>query len=104
MMTGFSGGIEAEDERGLLPRSIIFGNFSVGGVLLAYGDLQAPGLNLVSRQKGEAIHEALLALHDAGQIRPVIGRVESASALPAALECMERRETMGRTVLDWKTR
>lgn len=104
MLTGFSGGIDAEDEAGLLPRSIIFGNFSVGGVLLAYGDLVAPGLNLVPRQKGEAIHEALLEHHAAGRIRPVVGRVEPARALPEALEAMERRETMGRTVLDWKMR
>jgi len=104
MMTGFSGGIEAEDETGLLPRPILFGNFSVGGVLMTYGDparYAGLGLNVVPRARGEAIHEALLELHAEGAIRPVVGRRASFAELPAELERMERRETMGRTILDW---
>jgi NADPH2:quinone reductase len=101
MLAGFSGGIEAEDEAGLLPRPILFGNFSVGGVLLAYGDLSAPGLNLVPRSTGEAIHARLLDLHREGRIHSVVGRVAPYTELPAELERMERRDTRGRTILDW---
>ena len=104
MLTGFSGGIEAEDEAGLLPRSIIFGNISVAGVLLAYGDPNAfglAGIHLVPRERGEAIHKHLLELHHAARIRPVVHDVTPYTDLPAALERMERRETMGRSVIQW---
>ena len=104
MMTGFSGGIEAEDEAGLLPRPMLFGNFSVGGVLMTYGDparYAGLGLNVVPRERGEAIHAALLRLLEEGAIGPVVGRRVGFEALPVELERMERRETMGRTILDW---
>lgn len=107
MMTGFSGGIEAEDEAGLLPRPIIFGNFSVSGVLMTYGDpdqFGLVGIHVVPRARGEEIQEDLVSRLTSGQIRPVVGRSAPYSALPIELERMERRETMGRTVLDWKTR
>ena len=105
MLTGFSGGIEAEDEAGLLPRPIIFGNFSVAGVLMTYGDpdlFGLVGIHVVPRARGEEIHEELVSRLAEGQIRPVVGRNAPYSALPFELERMERRETMGRTVLDWK--
>ncbi len=104
MMTGFSGGIEAEDEAGILPRPIVFGNFSLAGVLMTYGDPDAYGLvgiHVVPRERGEAIHEALLALYSRGKIKPVVGRRARFEDLPEELERMERRSTMGRTILDW---
>lgn len=104
MLTGFSGGIEAEDEAGLVPRPILFGNASIGGVLLAYGDpeaLRGTGVNLVARATGEALQARLVGWWREGRIRPVVGRRAGARALPAELERIERRETMGRTVLDW---
>ena len=105
MLTGFSGGIEAEDEAGLLPRPIIFGNFSVSGVLLSYGDPNAFGLvgiHMIPRATGLAIHERLIELLEGRAIRPVVGRAVPYTALPEELERMERRETMGRTVLRWR--
>ena len=104
MLTGFSGNIEAEDEAGLLPRPIIFGNFSVSGVLMSYGDPDAFGLvgiHMIPRAAGEALHAHLVSLLDAGAIRPVVGRRAPHTELPVELERMERRETMGRTILDW---
>ncbi|MBJ20627.1 MAG: alcohol dehydrogenase [Deltaproteobacteria bacterium] len=106
MMTGFSGGIEAEDESGLVPRSIIFGNFALVGVLMAYGDPDKYGrigIHVVPRERGEAIHDALLDLYARNQIHPVVGRRASFAELPQELERMERRETMGRTILDWES-
>ncbi len=103
MLTGFSGGIEAEDEAGLTPRPIIFGNVEVAGVLMAYGDpepLRGSGVNLVPRARGLEIHAELVRLLDAGRIRPVVGRRASHRDLPTELERMERRETMGRTILE----
>jgi NADPH2:quinone reductase len=104
MLTGFSSGIEAEDEAGLLPRPIIFANASISGVLMAYGNpdlLKGTGINLVPRDRALEI-EAHLERHlAAGRIRPIIGRRASFEALPEELERMERRETMGRTILEW---
>lgn len=104
MLTGFSGGIAAEDEGGLMPRPIIFGNFSVAGVLMSYGDPDRyglVGLHMVPRQRGEQLHDDLLGLYRDGLIRPIVGRRAGFRDLPEELERMERRETMGRTVLEW---
>lgn len=104
MLTGFSGGIAAEDEAGLVPRPILFGNVSVCGVMLAYapdGSPESAGLGLFPRRVGERVQRELVALLDAGRIRPIVGRTAPYTELPAELERLERRETMGRTILRW---
>lgn len=104
VLAGFSGGIEAEDEAGLVPRPLLFANASVVGVMLAYAPEDAPqlaGLGLLPRSVGEGVQTRLVELLEAGAIRPVVGRTAPAEALPQELERMERRETMGRTVLEW---
>ncbi len=71
---------------------------------MTYGDPDAYGLvgiHVVPRERGEAIHEALLALYSRGKIKPVVGRRARFEDLPEELERMERRSTMGRTILDW---
>jgi NADPH2:quinone reductase len=105
VIAGFSGGIEAEDQ-GIAPRPVVFGNFSLLGVMLAYVDDPVPvkratGWNLYPRSAGERVHAHLLELLAAGRIRPVVGRTGSYHDLPAELERMEARETVGRTVLRW---
>ena len=102
-MAGFSGGIEAEDLSGLTPREIVFGNFSLGGVMLAYhdGPTKHGGMNLLPRALGESIQTGLLRWLDAGRIRPIVGRVASWRELPDELERLEARTTIGRSVLDW---
>ncbi len=105
MLTGFSGGIEAEDEGGLTPRQIIFGNAAVMGVLLAYVPESTPesaGLGLLPRSVGERIQADLERHLEAGDIRPIVGQVVDAAELPAALERMARRETRGRTIVCWR--
>lgn len=104
MLTGFSGGIAAEDEAGLLPRPIIFGNISLSGVLMSYGDpdlFAAAGIHMIPRAVGESTHAFLVDLMAEGRIRPIVGRTAPFDALPEELERMERRETMGRTILEW---
>ena len=105
MMTGFSGGIEAEDEGGLVPRPILFGNFSVGGVLMAYGESPRGGpmqVNLVPRAVGEAIQARLVEWLEAGRIRPLVGRVADYREIVDEYERMEARATMGRSILRWR--
>jgi NADPH2:quinone reductase len=103
VMAGFSGGIAAEDEPGIAPRPIVFGNFSIGGVMLSYrsdGPKHGP-VNLLPRSVGEKAQAELVALLDAGRIRPIVGRVAPFTELPVELERLESRATIGRTVLDW---
>ncbi len=108
VIVGFAGGIEAEDLPGVLPRSLCFGNFSTGGVLLAYrsdpvGGLAAAGINVWPRSVGDAVHGTLLGLLGQGRIGPVVGRVAPSRELPAALDEMETRTTIGRTIITWKS-
>lgn len=104
VMVGFSGGVEAE-ERAITPRPVIFGNFALLGVILAYTSIplqikRATGWNFVPRSVGEEIHQKLVALLEEKRIRPVIGRTVRFEELPGALEALEERRTMGRTVVE----
>jgi len=106
VLAGFSGGIEAEDA-GLVPRPILFGNFDVCGVMLSYRSdplaaKRASGFNLFSRADGERVQAHLVELLEAGQIHPVVRRTVPFTELPAELERMAARQTVGRTVLDWR--
>ncbi len=103
ILAGFASGIELEDE-GLVPRPVLFGNFSLVGVCHAYVDdpvvfKRLSGFNFPSHHDGEQLHSELLALFAAGTLRAVVGQEVPFSALPAALDAMERRQTVGRTVV-----
>ena len=104
MIVGFASGIEAEDVATITPRTLCFGNFSVGGVLLSYASDEVEarrrsGFNLTPRSVGDAVHAELTALVADGTIRPVVGRTVAFEDLPLALEEMEDRRTIGRTVV-----
>ena len=103
VLAGFVSGIEAEDEGGLVPRPILFGNFSLVGVCLAYVDdpiavKQAAGANFLSRADAESLHAEILELVR-GDVRPIVGLDVPFSELPTALDAMERRQTVGRIVV-----
>jgi NADPH2:quinone reductase len=103
VLAGFASGIEAEDE-GMVPRPILFGNFSLVGVCLAYVDdplavKQAVGSNFMSRADAEALHATILDLIATGSVRPIVGLDVPFEELPAALDAMERRQTVGRIVV-----
>ena len=104
VMAGFSGGIEAEDESAIVARPIIFGNFSLCGVMLSYrSSPQKFGVvNTLPRTTGEAVQRHLVELLEAGKIRTIVGRVSPYTALPTELELLESRTTIGRSVLDWR--
>jgi NADPH2:quinone reductase len=104
LMIGFAGGIAAEDQPMLTPRPIMFGSVTLMGVMLAYtADLErenpAPGILIQPRVVGDRVQRELEKLLAQGKIRPFVGRVASFAELPEALDEMDRRLTMGRTVV-----
>ncbi|MHB8463221.1 MAG: NADPH:quinone oxidoreductase family protein [Acidimicrobiales bacterium] len=103
ILAGFASGIEAEDE-GIVPRPILFGNFSLVGVCHAYTDdavalKQARGFNFPTHDDGERVHAQLLELIGSGAIRPLVDRDIDFEQLPTGLEAMGRRETVGRVIV-----
>lgn len=103
ILAGFASGIEQEDE-GLVPRPVLFGNFSLVGVCHAYVDdpvvfKRLSGFNFPSHRAGEQLHAELLSLFASGKLRAIVGRHVSFSELPAALDAIEQRQTVGRTVV-----
>jgi len=103
LLVGFASGIEAEDE-GIVPRPVLFGNFSLVGVCHAYTEdslefKRLTGLNFPSHADGVRLHEDLLAMIAAGTIHPVVGSTSSFSGLPEIVGAMEGRTTMGRNVV-----
>ena len=104
VMIGFAGGIEAEDKPVLTPRAIMFGSISLIGVMLAYTadprmEHPGPGIHIQPRDVGERAQRALEDLLAQGRIKPFVGRVVGFEELPAALDEMDQRLTMGRTVV-----
>jgi NADPH2:quinone reductase len=102
LLVGFASGIEAEDE-GIVPRPVLFGNFSLFGVCHAYVDdpvalKSVSSYNFLSHADGERIHTRLLDLILTGTLRPVIGSEVTFDDLPDALQSMADRKTLGRTV------
>lgn len=107
LMVGFAGGIEAEDT-GIEPRGICFGQFALSGVLLAYSHdplslKRATGFNLFPHSVGLEVHEHLIELLAEKRIRPIVGSVVAFGEVPAALETMEARKTIGRVVVEGVT-
>lgn len=103
ILAGFASGIEQEDE-GLVPRPVLFGNFSLVGVCHAYVDdpvafKRMSGFNFPAHRDGEQLHAELLTLFAAGKLRAIVGQHVPFLELPAALEAMEQRQTVGRTVV-----
>lgn len=103
LLVGFASGIEAEDA-GIVPRPVLFGNFSLSGVCHAYADdprevKRAIGHNFPSHADGERVHADILELIRQGRIRPVVGREVAFGDLPAALQAMAERQTVGRVVV-----
>jgi NADPH:quinone reductase len=102
LIIGFASGIE-EEERPLPIQPSIYGNFDLVGVCFAFVDsprtVRPFGMNFLSTGQGVDIWSRILHMARDGSVRPVIGRQVAFADVPAALGALERRETMGRTVV-----
>ena len=106
LIMGFASDKSVVDEKFIVPRSISAGNFKICGVMLAYAsEAVAPvmkrglGWNFVPDPLGERIMGEVVDLVLSKRIEPVIGRVANFEELPAAIEALAKRETVGRTIV-----
>ncbi len=107
VMMGFASGKEVADEPFLVPRRLMLANIRVATVMFAYAapDLRtmvktAMGWNFPPAELGAAIQDAILERVATGRVRAVVGRtLDVADDVPAALEDLASRATVGRTVV-----
>ncbi len=111
LVVGFASGIEAEEIPMVSGRALCFGNFDIVGVILAYVDaavlpyvssfvpVPVPRFNPPTTDEGGGVQAHLLELLAGGAIRPIVGRTVPFDGLAQALDDMESRTTIGRTVV-----
>jgi len=105
LMMGFASNKVVADEPFLVPRRVALGNLKLCGVMLAYAAPEmaalvkdAMGWNFASAELGARIAKEIEELVLAGAVKPVIGKVVGFDDLPAAMEAMANRQTVGRVV------
>jgi NADPH2:quinone reductase len=106
LMMGFASNKVVADEPFIVPRRIALGNLKLCGVLLAY---QAPevadmvktamGWNFATSELGARVHQQIVDLVLSGAVKPVVGTTIAFDDVPAGIEAMANRETVGRTVV-----
>jgi NADPH2:quinone reductase len=101
LVIGFASGIEAEEIPMVNGRALCFGNFSLVGVILAYGDRPESyrGFNPTPYSVAKGIHEKLVALYREGKIKTLVSKTVPFEKLPYAMDEMEERNTVGRIVV-----
>lgn len=106
LMMGFASNKLVADEPFIVPRRVALGNFKLCGVLLAYADpamsemlKTAMGWNFASSQRGAQIMRDIVALVLEQKIKPVVGETIAFEEIPDAIEAMENRQTVGRTIV-----
>lgn len=87
LIIGFTGGRFAEART----NHVLIKNYSVVGVNLGFYNVMNPDLI-------RATHERLMALHEAGQIAPLISRTLKFEEIPVGLSSLATRGTWGKLV------
>lgn len=105
LMMGFASNKVVADEKFIVPRRIALGNLKLCGVLLSYQDPDAlaflktgMGWNFLPNELGCRIMDEIVSLVLSKKVRPVIGEVVDFLEIPAAIDAMARRNTVGRTI------
>ncbi len=106
LMMGFASNKVVADEKFLVPRQVIMGNFKLCGVLLNYQSedmigliKQGMGWNVAPRELGEMATADIVELVNSGVVRAVVGSTPGFDALPQAIEAMGARGTVGRVIV-----
>ena len=106
LMMGFASNKTVADEKWIVPRRVMAANVKLCGVLLAYAPepaaklmKKAMGWNFAPRALGENIMREVCELVLSKQVKPVIGSVLAFEQIPAAIEAMANRQSVGRTIV-----
>ena len=106
LMMGFASNKVVADEKFLVPRQVIMGNFKLCGVLLNYQSedmigliKQGMGWNVAPRELGEMATADIVELVKSGVVRAVVGGTPDFDALAQAIEAMGDRGTVGRVIV-----
>ncbi len=106
LMMGFASDKTVADEKFIVPRRVALGNFRLCGVLLSYQTPEAAsfvkqmmGWNFAPDALGSSIASSIVNLVEQGALRPVVGEVVPFEMLPAAIEAMGDRKSIGRTIV-----
>ena len=106
LMMGFASDKTRVDEKWIVPRRVSLGNFKLCGVLLAYAPdgmaqmlKKSMGWNFAPDALGERITREIVERVLAKEIKPVVGQLVEFEALPAAIDAMANRQTVGRTIV-----
>ena len=106
LMMGFASNKLVADEKFVVPRRIALGNLKLCGVLLAYQEHDAReflktamGWNFAPAELGERIMKEIVDLVLSEKLKPVVGQVVDFDQLPAAVDAMANRLTVGRTIV-----
>lgn len=106
LMMGFASNKLVADEAFIVPRRVLLGNLKLCGVLLAYQPPEisemvktSMGWNFATSELGASIMANIVDLVQRGAVRPVVGRTIGFEEVPAALEAMAHRDTIGRTIV-----
>jgi NADPH2:quinone reductase len=102
---GFASNKEVADQPFYVPRRLMLGNLKLCGVMLNYAPPEMAGMlktamgwNAVPAELGRRIHAEVIERVLAERVRPVVGADIGFEDLPAAMESMAGRATLGRTV------
>ena len=102
LIVGYAADIALEEQPVSMQPSI-YGNFDLVGICIAFVDdprlTHSLGMNFLTRAQGIAMWDEILQLTQATRIRPVVGSEVAFEQAPLQLEAMERRETMGKSVV-----
>jgi NADPH2:quinone reductase len=102
LIVGFAADITLE-ERPVSLQPSIYGNFDLVGICFSFVDdprlTRSLGMNFLTGADGLRIWGNIVQMTKRAQIRPVVGREIEFNDVPNMLEAIERRETMGRTVV-----
>ena len=105
LMMGFASDKTKVDEKWIVPRRLAVGNFKLCGVLMAYAPpplaqmmKKGMGWNFAPASLGEKITREIVDLVQAKKVKPVIGRLVEFDELPAAIDAMANRKTIGRVI------
>jgi len=106
LMMGFASDKRRVDEPFIVPRRVAAGNFRLCGVLLAYAPEAAipvmkkgMGWNFPPSELGAKITREIVELVRKGTLKPVIGKVADFEDIPAEIQALYDRKTVGRTIV-----